>query len=439
MSDDVAASPAAALPALDPGDLTPADIVARLDRHVVGQAEAKRAVAIALRNRWRAARLPLALQKEVAPRNILMSGPTGVGKTEIARRLADLAAAPFVKVEATKFTEVGYHGRDVESMVRDLAAESVELLRRERRRGMARQVADAVERRLLGLVLPESDAPLADATRDRMREKLAAGDFDDQLVDLAVQQQQQLPELPGLGGSGEMEQLQQFFGGMLPQRSVQRRVTVAEARRILSDEEADRRLDETSLGDEAIARAEERGILFIDEIDKLCGDAKASAEVSRQGVQRDLLPLVEGTTVSTKWGPLRTDRVLFIAAGAFHNAEVDDLMPELQGRFPIRVELQGLTRDDLRRILTEPAGALTRQYAALLEVEGITLEWADSGLDRLAERAAKLNQKEQNLGARRLPALLEQVLAEISFEAPERHGERVTIDKRYVDASLPAR
>ena len=419
----------------DPTDMTPAEIVAALDAHVVGQREAKRAVAVALRNRWRSERLPQAMRREVMPRNILMAGPTGVGKTEIARRLADLSGAPFAKVEATKFTEVGYHGRDVESMVRDLVAAAIDLVRRERRREVATQVADAVERRLLGLILPESGAELSEATRDRMREKLAAGEFDDRLVDVSVQRSQTLPDIGGISGQ-EMEQLQGLFGSIMPSRSVPKTMPLAEARRLFAEEEADKRLDDAALTEEAVERAESRGILFIDEIDKLCGDAKASAEVSRQGVQRDLLPLVEGTTVSTKWGPVRTDRVLFVAAGAFHTADVEDLMPELQGRFPIRVELLPLDRDDLREILTEPAGALTRQYAALMEVEGVTIDWQESGLDRIAERAARLNSKEQDLGARRLPALLEQVLSEVSFDAPSLRGQTIAVDRKMVDRAL---
>ena len=417
-------------------DLTPREIVAQLDQHVVGQTEAKRAVALALRNRWRSARLPRALQREVVPRNILMSGPTGVGKTEIARRLADLTGAPFAKVEATKFTEVGYHGRDVESMVRDLVGAAIDLVRREKRAAVAVEAAAAVERRLLSLVLPESPAELSDVTRSRMREKLAAGELDASEVELTITRPGTVPDIPGLSGTDEMEQLSGLFGSMMPKKSVTRRMSVAEARQVLMDEEADKRLDESLLSEEAIARTEERGILFIDEIDKLCGDAKASAEVSRQGVQRDLLPLVEGTTVTTKWGPVRTDRVLFVAAGAFHTADVADLMPELQGRFPIRVELQPLGRKELRRVLTEPAGALTRQYAALLEVEGVHVDWTDAGLDRIAEKAAKLNSKTQNLGARRLPALLEEVLSEVSFDADQRSGETVKVTPAMVDAAL---
>ena len=417
-------------------DLTPTEIVARLDSHVVGQSEAKRAVAVALRNRWRSSRLPQALQREVMPRNILMSGPTGVGKTEIARRLADLSGAPFAKVEATKFTEVGYHGRDVESMVRDLVGAGVELVRRERRAIVAVEAVDAVRSRLLSLILPESPAAMSELTQSRMREKLDAGDFDDQEIELAITRPGTVPDIPGLTGTDEMEQLSGLFSKMMPSKTVTRRMTVAEARQVLMDEEADKRLDESILAEEAVRRTEERGILFIDEIDKLCGEAKASAEVSRQGVQRDLLPLVEGTTVSTKWGPVRTDRILFVAAGAFHTADVADLMPELQGRFPIRVELQPLGRAELRRILTEPAGALTRQYAALLEVEGVTIEWTDGGLDRIAERAAKMNSKDQNLGARRLPALLEEVLAEVSFDADSRAGQTVRVTKSMVDAAF---
>ena len=417
-------------------DLTPAQIVAQLDEYVVGQADAKRAVAVALRNRWRSQRVPAEIRREVMPRNILMSGPTGVGKTEIARRLADLSGAPFAKVEATKFTEVGYHGRDVESMVRDLVGASVDLIRRERRAEVAEQVGEAVESRLLSLILPAGSAPMSELTVGRMREKLAAGELDDREVDVATQQAATMPEIPGLSGTTEMEQLGGFFQQMMPSRTVTRRMTIGEARRVLTEEEADKRLDETSLTEDAVARAEQRGILFIDEIDKLCGEAKATAEVSRQGVQRDLLPLVEGTTVTTRWGPVRTDRVLFVAAGAFETADVADLMPELQGRFPIRVELQPLRRDDLRRILTEPAGSLTRQYAALLEVEGVTLDWTEEGLDRIAEKAAARNRKDQDLGARRLQGLLETVLSEVSFDADTLAGQTVRVTKAMVDSAL---
>ncbi len=390
--------------------LTPAEIVAELDRHIVGQAKAKRAVAIALRNHYRRRRLDPELQAEVTPKNILMIGPTGVGKTEIARRLARLARAPFIKVEATKFTEVGYVGRDVDSIVRDLVRAAEVMVEEEKRAEVRDRAAAAAEERLLGVLLPGGSAE----GRERMRRLLQGGELDERVVEIEVRDEPNVSiPLPGMEEAGM--NLQDMFRRFMPERRVKRRVTVREARRILEDEEAGALIDREAVSSEAIRRAEETGIVFIDEIDKIAGGDKVGGDVSGEGVQRDLLPIVEGTQVTTRQGPVRTDHVLFIAAGAFSVAKPSDLIPELQGRFPIRVELEELSQGDLRRILTEPEHALTKQYQALLAVDGTRVRFEESGIDAIAEYAERVNREVEDIGARRLHTILETVLEDASF------------------------
>jgi ATP-dependent HslUV protease ATP-binding subunit HslU len=428
-------------------NLTPRQIVERLDQHIVGQADAKRAVAVALRNRWRWQQLPDALRAEITPKNIIMIGPTGVGKTEITRRLATLTGAPFVKVEATKYTEVGYVGRDVESMIRDLVEAAIQLVRQRRRTELLPQVEERIESRLVDLLLaapePASTDPESEArrerTRDKLREMLRRGQMEDREVELRVEQKRTAVQMfPNMG----MEQLdpsfQEMFEKVIPKQSAQRRMTVREARRVLHDQEFEALLDKAAVHDEAIRLAERQGIIFIDEIDKVCGGEGGSkqADVSREGVQRDLLPIVEGTTVQTRYGHITTSHILFIAAGAFHRARPGDLMPELQGRFPIRVELQDLTRDDFLRILTEPSSSLTQQYASLLSMDGVDLEFDKSGLAAIADLAWKVNQSTQNIGARRLHTLLERLLEDVSFEGPDLKAKRVMVDAAYVHTHL---
>ena len=418
--------------------LTPAEIVAALDEHIVGQAAAKRAVAIAVRNRWRWERLPSEIRREVAPKNILMVGPTGVGKTETARRLARLVDAPFAKVEATKFTEVGYYGRDVESMVRDLIEAAARLVRRERQDEVAGRIETRVEERLLAALFPTPEADPADsiaATREKFRHKLRDGDLDSREIEVSVEKNAPMPAIPGLSDTEAMD-FGDLFGRILPKSRMTRTVKVSEAREIFANEEANRLIDKDSVYDEAIRRAESSGILFVDEIDKVCETGKGDAGVSRQGVQRDLLPIVEGTTIQTKWGPIRTDKILFIAAGAFQASSPSDLMPELQGRFPVRVQLEDLTRDDFARILTDPAASLPKQYAALLAEDGVTLEFTDEGLGALADAAFDANDREDNIGARRLHTVMEQLLEDLSFDAPELKGSTVTVDRGYVKSAL---
>jgi ATP-dependent HslUV protease ATP-binding subunit HslU len=439
---------------LEPGRLTPIEIVAELDRYVVGQAKAKRAVAIALRNRWRRQNLPPDLRDEVAPKNIIMIGPTGVGKTEIARRLARLAQAPFLKVEASKYTEVGYVGRDVESMIRDLTELAVTMVKAEMSEAVAERAAQAAEDRLLELLLPRARArdavglgsiepvsPEASgaATREKLREQLRTGRLDDRPIELEVRAQA-IPMIDMFAGAGmgELDQnLREMLGSMLPSRTKVRKVRIAEAKRILAQEEAQKLIDMDEVQGQAIRRVEDGGIVFLDEIDKVAGRERGQGpDVSREGVQRDLLPIVEGTAVTTKYGVVRTDHILFIAAGAFHVAKPADLIPELQGRFPIRVELEPLSEADFVRILTEPESALVKQYVALLRTERVTLEVADDAIAAVAEIATRVNERTENIGARRLYTILERLLEEVSFRAPELAGATVTIDREYVHARL---
>jgi ATP-dependent HslUV protease ATP-binding subunit HslU len=428
--------------------------VAELDRHVVGQQRAKRAVAIALRNRWRRQNLPAALRDEVAPKNIIMIGPTGVGKTEIARRLARLAQAPFLKVEASKYTEVGYVGRDVESMVRDLTELAVTMVKGEMTEAVAERAGQAAEERLLELLLPrarardgvglgsiEAVSPEGGgaATREKLREQLRAGRLDDRLIEIEVRSQT-IPMIDVLAGAGmgELDQnLREMLGNLLPPRTKVRKVRVAEARRLLAQEEAQKLIDMDEVTAQAIRRVEESGIIFLDEIDKIAGRERGPGpDVSREGVQRDLLPIVEGTSVTTKHGVVRTDHILFIAAGAFHVAKPSDLIPELQGRFPIRVELEPLSEADFVRILTEPEGALVKQYTALLRTEGVTLEFTRDAVEAVAQIATRVNDRAENIGARRLYTILERVLEDVSFQAPDLAGKTVTVDAGYVHARL---
>jgi ATP-dependent HslUV protease ATP-binding subunit HslU len=434
------------------GSLTPREIVAELDKHVIGQARAKRAVAIALRNRIRRQQLPPELAEEVTPKNILMIGPTGVGKTEIARRLARLAQSPFIKVEASKFTEVGYVGRDVESMVRDLVELAVDMVRSEKAEEVKDKARSAAEERLLDLLLPPrapvpGDDPAsareqAARTRERMREQLRAGRLDDRTVEIDVQQSA-MPSFEIIAGSSVEEigvNLKDMMGNMFGQRTRTRRLKVPEAFEHLIAEEQARLVDMESVSRTAVQRVEQAGIVFIDEIDKIASRDGAGGghgpDVSREGVQRDILPIVEGTTVNTKYGMVRTDHILFIAAGAFHVSKPSDLIPELQGRFPIRVELEPLTRDDFVRILTEPRSALVKQYVALLGTEDVQLQITADAVGRIADFAARVNDATENIGARRLHTVMERLLDELSFEAPDLRDKAITIDEAYVDRML---
>ena len=420
---------------------TPREIVSELDRFIVGQGEAKRAVAIALRNRWRRQQLPEAMREEVVPKNILMIGPTGVGKTEIARRLAKLAQAPFLKVEATKFTEVGYVGRDVESIARDLVEASITMLREISRKEVQAQAELAAEERLITALVGEG---AASDTRSKFRRMLRNGEFEQKELEIEVAQPAGMPigqlDIPGMP-PGQMINLGEMMKGMFGGRPMQKRkLTVEAARRLLEQEEADRLLDNDRLAKDAVSYAENNGIVFIDEIDKVAARTMEGGfrggDVSREGVQRDLLPLIEGTTVSTKYGPVKTDHVLFIASGAFHLAKPSDLLPELQGRLPIRVELAALSRADLRRILTEPEHSLVKQYAALMATEQVTLTFTDDAVDALAELAADINERIENIGARRLHTVLERLLEEISFTATDKAGETVVVDAAYVNEKV---
>lgn len=427
----------------DSSMLTPREIVERLDRHIVGQSDAKRLVAIAIRNRWRRQQLQDDLRNEVAPKNILMMGPTGVGKTEIARRLAKLTNAPFIKVEATKYTEVGYYGRDVESMVRELVENAIGLIRKVELKNVEAEAEKKVEERLLNLLAPppvsidvggddSNSAEHYQRSRERMRAMLLAGELENRTVELTVEQKSNPVVFGGMGLEQMDADIQGMFEKIMPKSSVSRELTVADARRVLFEQACESLLDEEKINSGAIELAANNGIIFLDEIDKVVASDSKNADVSRQGVQRDLLPIVEGTTVQTRYGYIKTDHILFIAAGAFHRNSPSDLMPELQGRFPIRVELQDLTKDDFVRILTEPRSSLTRQYVALMGTEGIELEFTDDAIDALASYAFKVNQTTQNIGARRLYTILEKLLEELSFEAPDKVSGKVGVDADYV-------
>jgi len=419
-------------------DLTPREIVSELDRYIIGQSDAKRAVAVALRNRWRRKQLGDDLRDEVYPKNILMIGPTGVGKTEISRRLAKLTKAPFLKVEATKFTEVGYVGRDVEQIIRDLVEAAITMTRDLMRDEVKANAHEAAEARVIAAIAGEN---AREQTLQMFRDKLKRGELDDTIIELELRDQSnpfQSMEIPGMpqGQGGGMD-LGALFGKGLGGRTVKKRMTVSQSYEILVGEEADKLLDDETVTKQALEAVQQNGIVFLDEIDKVTARADArGADVSREGVQRDLLPLIEGTTVSTKYGPVKTDHILFIASGAFHIAKPSDLLPELQGRLPIRVNLRALTEEDFVRILTETDNALTLQYTALMGTEGVTVTFTDDGIAALAKIAADVNQSIENIGARRLYTVLERVFEELSFNAPDRGGESVTVDAAFVDKNL---
>jgi ATP-dependent HslUV protease ATP-binding subunit HslU len=428
--------------------MTPKEIVNELDKHIIGQAGAKRAVAIALRNRWRRMQLPKELRDEIMPKNILMIGPTGVGKTEIARRVAKLADAPFIKVEATKFTEVGYVGRDVESIIRDLADMAIKMMREKEIAKVRSLAEDAAEERILDALLPpprasfvgEPQEPLQEdsATRQLFRKKLRENELDDKEIELEVSVSPVGVEIMAPPGMEEMtSQLQNMFQNLSTDRKKMRKLKVADARKMLREEEATKLIDDDDLKARALECVEQNGIVFLDEVDKIAKRSEHSgADVSREGVQRDLLPLIEGSTVSTKYGMVRTDHILFIASGAFHYAKPSDLIPELQGRLPIRVELKALSTEDFVRILTEPTASLTEQYVALLATEGLKVNLTNDGVKRIAEVAWYVNERTENIGARRLHTVMERLLEEISYEASERSGESIVVNAEYVDKHL---
>ncbi len=440
---------------------TPREIVAELDKYIVGQNSAKRSVAVALRNRWRSRQLPDAMRDDVIPKNILMIGSTGVGKTEIARRLAKLVKAPFIKVEATKFTEVGYVGRDVESIIRDLVQMAVRMVREKKMEEVQDKAAELAKERIIDVFVPESreesknplmrlleavdDSVKKDddekekksqypAGRAWVKKRLDAGELENELIEIMVEDTVKPAYGTNLGSMGD--NLQDMIGGLMPKRTRKRKVTVAAARKILQQEEAGKLIDMEDVADIAVQLTERNGIVFLDEIDKIASRNSMGADVSREGVQRDILPIVEGSTVMTKYGPVKTDHILFIAAGAFHTAKPSDLIPELQGRFPIRVELESLKQADFEKILTEPENALTKQYVALLATEGIEMTFEESAITRIAELAVNVNEQSEDIGARRLHTLLEKLLEELSFDAPDLENKSVKIDAEYVDQKL---
>ena len=426
-------------------EMTPREIVQELDKHIIGQDAAKRAVAIALRNRWRRMQIHEELRNEITPKNILMIGPTGVGKTEIARRLAHLANAPFVKVEATKFTEVGYVGREVDSIIRDLVDISIKTTREQEMEKVRHLAEDAVEERILDALLPpprnsygEPEHDLDSTTRQKFRVKLREGQLDDKEIEIDITVKPLGVEIMAPPGMEEMtSQLQGMFQNMASEKKKTRKLPISQAKKLLLDEEASKLIKDDEIKAKALENAEQNGIVFIDEIDKVAKRADTGgADVSREGVQRDLLPLVEGCTVTTKYGMVKTDHVLFIASGAFHLSNPSDLIPELQGRLPIRVEFTALNADDFKRILTEPDASLTTQYSALMKTEGIDLEFAEDGVERVAEVAFDVNERAENIGARRLHTVVERLLEEISFDAPDKAGQNLIIDREYVDNSL---
>ena len=412
---------------------SPREIVSELDRYIIGQKDAKRAVAIALRNRWRRQQLDDELREEVLPKNILMIGPTGVGKTEISRRLAKLANAPFIKVEATKFTEVGYVGRDVDQIIRDLVEAAIGLVRAGKRKEVSAKAHLMAEERVIDALCGEKAQK---ATRESYRKKLRTGEMDDKEIEVQVADTGGgMPafDIPGMPGSQiGMINISDIMGKAFGQRTKARRVTVKESYEILLAEESDKMIDDDIIAQEAIYMVENDGIVFLDEIDKICKRTEHSGDVSREGVQRDLLPLIEGTTVSTKYGPVKTDHILFIASGAFHVSKPSDLLPELQGRLPIRVELRALTKDDFKRILTEPKACLTKQYVALLATEGVDIEFREDGIDAIADIAVEVNSNVENIGARRLMTVMEKILDEISFDATDMDGQKIVIDEKHV-------
>ncbi len=440
--------------------LTPRQIVAELDRFIIGQQDAKRAVAVAIRNRWRRQQLPEQMRQDVAPKNIIMIGPTGVGKTEIARRLAGLTGAPFIKVEATKYTEVGYHGRDVESMIRDLLDSSIAMVREEMTESVKEPAERHVEERLLDYLLPrggsggssDDDAASDDRaghseedeaqakrsrTRNKLREQLRAGELEDRMLEISVEERSTVVGVLGQAGMEMDVEFQNMFEKMLPSKRETRKLSARDARKVLFNQEVEKLIDKEKIQRTAIDRVEQAGIVFLDEIDKVSGtENKHGPDVSRQGVQRDLLPIVEGSTVITKYGPVRTDHILFIAAGAFHSSKPSDLMPELQGRFPIRVELQDLTREDFVRILREPQNSLTKQQVALLGTEGVEVTFTDEAIDVMAQMAYDVNRRSQNIGARRLYTILERVFETIGFDAPDLKEKQVRITADYVRERL---
>ncbi len=445
-------------------DYTPKEIVQQLDRYIIGQNQAKRSVAIALRNRYRRSRLDEKLRDEITPKNIIMMGPTGVGKTEIARRLAKLVHAPFIKIEATKFTEVGYVGRDVESMIRDLMEAAIRMIKQEKMSGVKEKAEMAAENRLLDVLLPgkrkkasspfgalfqpddsgEEEEPVPKEedtmanTREKFRLRLRSGKLEDTLIEVEVDEKSApVGVMPGMGNEDMMLQIQDVFGNLFPKKTKQRKVTVREARRLFEQEEAHKIIDMDEVIEESIQVVEQRGIIFLDEIDKIAGKEMGQGpDVSREGVQRDILPIVEGTTVMTKYGPIKTDYILFIAAGAFHVSKVSDLIPELQGRFPIRVELQSLTEDNFKQILTQPENALIKQQVALMAVEDVELAFSEEAIDEIAHIAFVMNQTKENIGARRLHTVMEKLLEELSFHAEDLPGQKIAVDKAFVKQNL---